>query len=79
MNVKFLKIFIIGAFLAFAACAFFVSGGDKIEAQSNQAVIRENAGILEKVAAYKTWKQINKPGNETKTDTTLIINSTGMG
>jgi len=78
MNVKFLKVFMVGAFLAFAAGAFFVSGGDVIEAQSKEAV-RKKAEILEKTASYKTWKQINKIDKETKTDVISIADSTAMG
>jgi hypothetical protein len=79
MKLKFLKILIVGAFLAFAACAFFISGGDKIKAQSGKEAVRKKAGILEKTANYKTWKQINKVDEETKTDVFSIADSSALG
>ena len=52
MQNGFLKLTVIGAFSAFAACAFFIS--------QKPASARED-NILEAIAGYKTWKQINKP------------------
>jgi hypothetical protein len=78
MNLKVLKFLMVGAFLAFAACAFFMSGGDKIEAQSKEAV-RKKAEILEKVADYKKWEQINKVDKENKTDVISIADSSALG
>jgi hypothetical protein len=54
-----IKLFAIAAFLAFAACAFLFSSG-KIEAQSSRNTEKRDE-ILEKVAAYKVWKQVQKP------------------
>jgi hypothetical protein len=59
MNLKILKLFTIAAFLAFAACAFLFPSG-KIEAQSSENVKKRDE-ILEKFAAYKVWKQVQKP------------------
>lgn len=80
MKIKFLKFFIVGAFLGFAACAFFFSGDGKIQAQSKEAA-RRKAEILEKVADYKAWKQVNKNGDETTmtTDVISVADSTAMG
>lgn len=78
MKIKLLKFFTVGAFMAFAACAFFVSGGNKIGAENMEAA-RKKAGILEKVADYKTWKQIVKPVVQTIPGTFTIDNSSGFG
>lgn len=79
MNLKFLKILTVGAFLAFAACAFFISGGDKIEAQSSKEAVRKKDLILEKVADYKNWAQVNQIDKETKTDVISIADSSALG
>ncbi|HEX8736091.1 MAG TPA: hypothetical protein VF721_12260 [Pyrinomonadaceae bacterium] len=63
MKSKLLKFFVVGAFLAFAACVFFISGDNKIKAQDKEAA-QKKVEILEKVAGYKTWKQVVKPVDE---------------
>ena len=78
MKVKLLKFFIVGAFLAFAACAFFVSGNDGIEAKSRETA-RKKAEILEKVADYKTWKQVVKPASQVTPEVITIADSTSYG
>lgn len=78
MKIKLLKFFTVGAFLAFAACAFFVSGGNKIEAGSKEAA-RKKAEILEKVADYKTWKEIVKPASQATPKPFTIDESAGYG
>ena len=81
MNLRNLKFFVIAAFLAFAACAFLFSSG-KIEAQSKENSKKRDE-ILEKVAAYKVWKQVQKPETKledaAKTDVISIADSTAMG
>lgn len=78
MKLSFLKIFIVGAFLAFAACAFFISGSNKIEAQSREAA-RKKAEILEKVSGYKTWKQAVKPAQDKTPEVISIPDSSSYG
>lgn len=78
MKIKHLKFLIVGAFLAFAAGAFFVSGDYKIAAQS-RAEAKKKVEILEKVADYKTWKQIVKPAPEKTAETFPVDNSAGYG
>lgn len=74
MKMKFLKFFIVGAFLAFAACAFFVSGGgNKIEAA------RKKAEILEKVSGYKAWKQIVKSAAQATPEVISVADSSSYG
>lgn len=51
MQTGFLKLTVIGAFSAFAVCAFFFS--------QKPAEARED-NVLESIADYKSWKQINK-------------------
>ena len=68
-----IKLFAVAAFLAVAACAFLFSNNRSL-AQSE----KNRDDILQKVAGYKTWKQIVKP--EKKIDEpSIILNSTGMG
>ena len=78
MKLKLLKIFIVGAFLAFAACAFFISDGGRIEAQSREAA-KKKAGILEKVAGYKAWKQVVKPVAEATPQVISVADSSSYG
>jgi hypothetical protein len=54
MNSKILKLSILAIFFLFAISAFFFSG-DSTGAQNKQTA------ILGKVRAYKTWKQVAKP------------------
>jgi len=76
-----IKLFAIAAFLSFAACAFLFPGS-KIEAQSSENSKKRDE-ILEKVAAYKVWKQVQKPEikseDSAKTDVVSIGDSTIMG
>ena len=76
-----IKLFAIAAFLAFAACAFLFPN-NKIEAQSSESVKKRDA-ILEKVAAYKLWKQVQKPEKKSEeaaqTGVISISDSTVMG
>jgi hypothetical protein len=78
MKLSLLKFFIVGAFLAFAACAFFISGGNKIAAQSREAA-RKKAEILEKVAGYKTWKQAVKSVQDKTPEVISIPDSLSYG
>ena len=59
MKLKTLKLFIIGAFAAFAAGAFLFSSGGSL-AQTGKSGERRDA-VLERVANYKNWKQVQKP------------------
>ena len=71
-----IKLFAITAFLAFASAAFLFSGG-KSQAQSSENAKKRDE-ILEKVASYKLWRQVQKP--EKKADEVLTIdNSAAAG
>lgn len=76
-----IKLFAIAAFLAFAACAFLFPNS-KIEAQSSESVKKRDE-ILEKVAGYKLWKQVQKPESKSlellKTEVFSVSDSTAMG
>lgn len=61
MQNGFLKLTVIGAFSVVAVCAFFFS--------QQPAEARED-NVLESIADYKNWKQINKP-----TDGLKIVSS----
>lgn len=78
MKVKLLKIFIVGAFSAFAACVFFISGNGKIEAQSRETR-KKKAEILEKAAGYKAWKQVVKPAPQASPQIISIPDSSSYG
>lgn len=54
MNTKSLKFLVLGVFFSLAVLGFFISG-DRSTAQ------KKRADILEKAAAYKSWKQPVKP------------------
>ncbi|HEY0458942.1 MAG TPA: hypothetical protein VGC97_07280 [Pyrinomonadaceae bacterium] len=54
-----IKLFVALAFLAFAACAFLLPGNKSL-AQTNESAKKRDQ-VLEKVAGYKTWKQVQKP------------------
>ena len=56
-----LKLFIVAAFVAFASCVFLFPNS-KIEAQTSEKVQNRDE-ILQKVADYKDWKQVQKPEN----------------
>ncbi len=76
-----IKLFAITAFLAFASCVFLFPN-NKIEAQSSEKSKKRDE-ILEKVAAYKLWKQVQKPekksGEAGQTQVVSIADSTAMG
>ena len=76
-----IKLFAIAAFLAFAAGAFLFPN-NRIEAQSGESVKKRDE-ILEKVAAYKLWKQVQKPEKKSEaaaqTEVVSISDSTVMG
>jgi hypothetical protein len=69
-----IKLFAIAAFLAFVSCAFLFSGG-KSQAQSSENVTKRDE-ILEKVATYKLWQQVQKP--EKKADEVLTIDNSAL-
>jgi len=77
-----IKLFVALAFLAFAACAFLFSNS-KTQAQTSKNA-KNRDEILEKVAGYKTWKQVVKPAKESnldilKKDVFTISDSAVMG
>ena len=76
-----LKLFAVAAFLAFASCVFLFSS-NKSQAQSNKNIEKRDE-ILEKVADYKIWKQVQKPEKKSedvlKTDALTISNSSVAG
>ncbi len=77
-----LKLFAVAAFLALASCAFLFSN-NKIEAQTSENA-KKRDDILGKVAAYKIWKQVQKPEKkadsaEGKTNVLEISNSSVAG
>jgi len=57
-----IKLFAVFAFLAVAAGVFLFSN-NKSQAQTGKRDAKRDA-ILEKVANYKIWKQIQKPEKE---------------
>ena len=76
-----IKLLTIAALLAFAVCGFLLPS-NKIEAQSKDK--NENRDeILQTVAGYKTWKQVQKPEKKVEdaanTDVFPIIDSAAMG
>jgi hypothetical protein len=76
-----LKLFAVTAFAIFALCAFLFSSG-KIEAQKSEKVQNRDE-ILQQVADYKVWKQVQKPEKKVedvaKSDVLTVVNSTAMG
>jgi hypothetical protein len=62
------KLFAVAAFLAFVSCVFLFSS-NKIAAQTSK-VTNKRDEILEKVASYKIWKQVQKP--EKKSDSVEV-------
>ncbi len=70
MNLKILKLSVTAAFLAFAGCAFLFSSG-KSQAQQTGKTSERRDAVLEKVAGYKGWKQVQKP--EKKADEVVTI------
>ena len=71
-----IKLFAVAAFLAFAACAFLFSNNKSL-AQSGKAD-KNRDDALQKVAGYKSWKQLQKPEKKPDEPST-ILNSTAMG
>ena len=71
-----IKFFVVAAFLVFAACAFLFSN-NKSQAQSSKTD-KNREDILQKVAGYKSWKELVKPDAEPEKPS-IILNSTGMG
>jgi hypothetical protein len=71
-----IKIFAVFAFLTFAGGAFLFSSS-KSQAQSSKNDARRDE-VLEKVADYKSWRQIRKP-EQKAVEPSIILNSTGMG
>ena len=69
-----LKLFAVAAFLAFASCVFLFSS-NKSQAQSNENANNRDE-MLEKVADYKIWKQVQKP--EKKSDEVLTISDSAV-
>ncbi len=69
-----LKLFAVAAFLAFAWCAFLFSGNN-IAAQTNKNTEKRDE-MLEKVADYKIWKQVQKP--DKKSDEVLTISDSAV-
>lgn len=69
-----LKLFAVAAFLAFASCAFLFSS-NKSQAQTNENAKKRDE-MLEKVADYKIWKQVQKP--EKKSDEVLTISNSAV-
>jgi hypothetical protein len=59
LKIKLLAVF---AFLAVAAVAFLF-GNNETRAQSGKTGAKRDE-VLEKVADYKTWKQVQKPEKE---------------
>ena len=80
MNLKILKLFVIAAVFTFAACALLFSN-NKMQAQSGKSSEKRDE-VLEKVANYKVWKQVQKPAPTTEKDSTeplTIANSSAGG
>lgn len=71
-----IKLFIVFAFLAFAACAFLFSN-NRSQAQTGKTD-KDRDEILQKVAGYKSWKQVVKPESEPDKPS-IVLNSTAMG
>lgn len=76
-----IKIFAFAAFLAIASSVFLVSS-NKTEAQVSENT-KKSDELLEKVANYKNWKQVQKPEkkseNPVTTDVLSISNSSIAG
>jgi hypothetical protein len=64
-----IKLFAVFAFLAFASCAFLFSGSRSQAQSSKNAKMPDD--VLEKVADYKLWKQVQK--TEKSSDEVLTI------
>lgn len=78
-----IKLFAVFVILAFASCAFLFSN-DKTQAQSGKRDEKRDQ-ILEKIAGYKSWKQVQKPVENSdlsilkSNEPTYILDSTAMG
>lgn len=63
-----IKLFSLFAFLTFAGSAFlFSSNGTRAQSSEN---VKKRDDVLEKVAGYKNWKQVQKP--EKKSDVSVV-------
>ena len=67
-----IKLFIVAFFAAFAAGAFLFSGGQS-QAQTGKSNERRDE-VLERVANYKAWKQVQKPAVKTDSNTVRETN-----
>jgi hypothetical protein len=76
-----IKLFAAFAFLSFAAGVFLLAD-NKSSAQTNKTSEKRDE-VLEKVAGYKVWKQVQKPANDlenlTKKDVLIISDSSVAG
>lgn len=76
-----IKLFAVLVFLAFVSGAFLFSSGET-RAQSTKTSEKRDK-ILETVAGYKLWKQVQKPDADLsilkKDEPSVILNSTAMG
>lgn len=78
-----IKLFAAALFLAIVSCVFLCSNSET-QAQSNKRDEKRDE-ILEKIAGYKGWKQVQKPLKESEPgilksdEPTAIFNSTAMG
>ena len=68
-----IKLFAAFAFFAFAACVFLFSNNAS-QAQTGKTGERRDE-VLEKVAAYKVWKQVQKPENKSEEVVTISDSS----
>lgn len=68
MKSKIFKLFILAAFISFAAVSFFISG-------SNTVAKNKHTAILEKVKEYKTWKEVTKPRDTAPGQQPLVVGS----
>ncbi len=74
MRLKLYFLLIIGALVSYAV----VLPGGRIRAGGDEK-IEAKAQILKRLADYRSWKQVNKPGSNTPMDTFLISNSSAAG
>lgn len=78
-----IKLFAAALFLAIVSCVFLCSNSET-QAQSNKKDEKRDE-ILEKIAAYKGWKRVQKPEIKTEPgilksdEPTTVFNSTAMG
>ncbi len=77
MDGRWLKLYVLLMFGASIAFAFFLPAG-KARAGSDEKS-EAKAEILKRLATYRSWKQVNKPRNNTLSDAFLIANSSTAG